>query len=128
MSTGPHLPVGAADDTESTFSTVPTKCKKFYFIFQRSFEKSKMPGFLIENDGMKTFYSWFFSKLLIFLKYWRFSFISVDTQAEYENRFQRAMAEGDYEFLKDLPLDELVNRKSRLDIEMDEEIRELRRR
>ena len=38
------------------------------------------------------------------------------------------MAEGDYEFLKDLPLDELVNRKSRLDIEMDEEIRELRRR
>ncbi|PAV75505.1 hypothetical protein WR25_13598 isoform A [Diploscapter pachys] len=77
MGTGPHLPVGAADDTESTFSTVPTK---------------------------------------------------LDTQAEYENRFQRAMAEGDYEFLKDLPLDELVNRKGRLDIEMDEEIRELRRR
>ena len=55
MSTGPHLPVGAADDTESTFSTVPTKCKKFYFIFQRLFEKSKIPGFLIGNDSMKTF-------------------------------------------------------------------------
>ncbi|KAE9418331.1 hypothetical protein Angca_006050 [Angiostrongylus cantonensis] len=52
----------------------------------------------------------------------------VNTEAEYENRFHKSMADGDYEFLRELSLDELLRRKNNLESEMDEELRELQRR
>ncbi|KJH41123.1 kinase domain protein [Dictyocaulus viviparus] len=53
---------------------------------------------------------------------------NLNTEAEYENRFHKSMAEGDYEFLRELSLDELLRRKNNLESEMDEELRELQRR
>ncbi|CAI4224072.1 unnamed protein product [Auanema sp. JU1783] len=50
------------------------------------------------------------------------------TQAEYDNRFQHAMAEGDYDFLRELSLEELLTRKKNLESEMDAELAELQRR
>ncbi|KAK6031654.1 kinase domain protein [Ostertagia ostertagi] len=52
----------------------------------------------------------------------------MNTEAEYENRFHKSMAEDDYEFLRELSLDELLRRKNNLESEMDEELRELQRR
>ncbi|CAD6191169.1 unnamed protein product [Caenorhabditis auriculariae] len=52
----------------------------------------------------------------------------LNTEAEYENRFQRAMVDGDYEFLRSITLDELIKRKENLDFEMDQELTELQRR
>ncbi|KAJ1367890.1 Serine/threonine-protein kinase cst-1 [Parelaphostrongylus tenuis] len=52
----------------------------------------------------------------------------MNTEAEYENRFHKSMADGDYEFLRELSLDELLRRKNNLESEMDEELRELQRR
>ncbi|VDM76729.1 unnamed protein product [Strongylus vulgaris] len=52
----------------------------------------------------------------------------LNTEAEYENRFHKSMADGDYEFLRELSLDELLRRKNNLEAEMDEELRELQRR
>ncbi|PIO70171.1 kinase domain protein, partial [Teladorsagia circumcincta] len=52
----------------------------------------------------------------------------MNTEAEYENRFLKSMAEDDYEFLRELSLDELLRRKNNLESEMDEELRELQRR
>ncbi|CAB3399892.1 unnamed protein product [Caenorhabditis bovis] len=52
----------------------------------------------------------------------------MNTELEYENRFQRAVVDGDFEFLRNITLDELIKRKESLDSEMEEEIRELQRR
>ncbi|UMM41360.1 hypothetical protein L5515_017651 [Caenorhabditis briggsae] len=56
------------------------------------------------------------------------SYNMMNTEAEYENRFQRAVCDGDFEFLRNITLDELIRRKESLDSEMEEEIRELQRR
>ncbi|KAK5973448.1 Mitogen-activated protein kinase kinase kinase 8 [Trichostrongylus colubriformis] len=52
----------------------------------------------------------------------------MNTEAEYENRFHKSMADDDYEFLRELSLDELLRRKNNLESEMDEELQELQRR
>ncbi|CAI2356936.1 unnamed protein product [Caenorhabditis sp. 36 PRJEB53466] len=52
----------------------------------------------------------------------------MNTEAEYENRFQRAVVDGDFDFLRNITLEELIRRKESLDSEMEEEIRELQRR
>uniref|UniRef100_A0A7I4Z2E8 Serine/threonine-protein kinase cst-1 n=1 Tax=Haemonchus contortus TaxID=6289 RepID=A0A7I4Z2E8_HAECO len=52
----------------------------------------------------------------------------INTEAEYENRFHKSIASDDYEFLRELSLDELLRRKNNLESEMDEELRDLQRR
>jgi len=44
------------------------------------------------------------------------------------DKFQRSINEGDFEFLKYLPYDELTMRMGGLDSEMEKEIEDLRRR
>jgi len=44
------------------------------------------------------------------------------------DKFQRSIIEGDFEFLKFLPYEELTMRMAGLDSEMEEEIEDLRRR
>ncbi|CAI5455927.1 unnamed protein product [Caenorhabditis angaria] len=56
------------------------------------------------------------------------SYQPLNTEAEYENRFQKAIVDGDFEFLRNITLEELLRRKESLDTEMEDEIRELQRR
>lgn len=49
----------------------------------------------------------------------------LNTEAEYERRFQKAMNDGDYSFLRNLSLEELRTRKEALEAEMEQELMEL---
>ncbi|GMT34263.1 hypothetical protein PFISCL1PPCAC_25560, partial [Pristionchus fissidentatus] len=49
----------------------------------------------------------------------------LNTEAEYDRRFQKAMNDGDYSFLRNLSLDELRARKEALETEMEQELMDL---
>ncbi|GMT02807.1 hypothetical protein PENTCL1PPCAC_24981, partial [Pristionchus entomophagus] len=49
----------------------------------------------------------------------------LNTEAEYYRRFQKAMNDGDYSFLRNLSLEELRARKEALEAEMEQELMEL---
>ncbi|KAF8383093.1 cst-1 [Pristionchus pacificus] len=53
------------------------------------------------------------------------SSVALNTEAEYERRFQKAMNDGDYSFLRNLSLEELRARKEALEAEMEQELMEL---
>uniref|UniRef100_A0A915IN80 Non-specific serine/threonine protein kinase n=1 Tax=Romanomermis culicivorax TaxID=13658 RepID=A0A915IN80_ROMCU len=56
------------------------------------------------------------------------SAIQSSTEISNQGRFMRSFVDGDFDFLKNLSLDELQARLSRVDVEMDQEIDQLSRR